>query len=435
MNVLKALEAIETAPRGNARLEAIKTNDSPELREFFNLALSPQITFGMKKLPKPIPAQVAILRNEKHWFEELKSMLKQMEERTLTGNAADQYVGSFLGICDEIQRKWSERVIRQDLRLNIGAKDVNKALDEEVVYIFEVPLAKSYEDVKTYTGKYIIQPKFDGARCVAYLGANGGKVTLFSRTGKEWGNFESVRLKLEEVNKLRRFQRNKDVVLDGEVVSFVDDKINFQAIQANLFSSGEETGKLKYFVFDIAERKEWESQASTPYKTRFENAKTFVRDAIDEVSGACFKLGIVDGFSVENPTKENLEEYCTTFTDKGFEGAMARKEDSPIKRKRISELLKIKTFLDAEAEIIGFAPGQGKALNTMGALICKTDEGVVFEIGTGFSDEQRKKFYKDDSLIGQFASYKYKHLTNDRVPFHNSFRGIRAKADLLEKSK
>lgn len=430
---LEALEAIEAAPLGNARLDALKAHDSKELRYLLNQALSPQITFGMKKLPEPTPTD-----NDKFldaaWFEAFRATLKQLEARKLTGNEAKEYIGGFLGVCTDLQRKWSERVIRQDLRLNIGAKDVNNTLGD-VIFQFSTPLALDYKKVKEkdLKARFVIEPKLDGARCVAYMEANGGGVTLYSRTGKVWGNFESVRLQLEEVNKYRRFKRNKDVVLDGEVVCFVDDKINFQALQHNLFDD-EETGKLKYFVFDLCEREEWESQAAVPYETRISNAKVFVHDSIEEVSGTVFKLGIVDSFVVENPTVAQLESHCEAFTLRGFEGAMARRGDIGIELKRSKHLMKIKTFLDAEAEIIGFAAGAGKYLNQMGALICKTASGVVFELGTGFSDEQRKKMPKQP-LIGEFAVYKYKTLTDDGVPFHTSFKGIRHKDDILEASK
>lgn len=437
MNVLKALEAIEAAPRGNARLEAIKVHDSPELREFFNLALSPQITFGVKKLPKPIPAQVAILRNEKHWFEELKTMLKLLSSRELTGKQAQSYIGSFLGLCDEVQEKWTTRVIKQDLRLNVGAKDINNVLGD-VVFEFSTPLAVDYKKASPdqLLGRWVIQPKLDGARCVAYLEGNGGKVTLYSRTGKVWGNFESVRTKLEEINNLRRFKRNKDIVMDGEVVAIVDDKIDFQAIQHNMFdSSGKETGKLKFFAFDIMERKEWESQADLPYSARFSDIKEFVRYAVEEIPGSVFKLGVVEGFTVENPSVDQLEKHCEGFTMRGFEGAMARREDSKVELKRTKNLLKIKTFLDAEAEIVGFAQGGGKYVNQMGALVCKTPSGVEFELGTGFSDEQRKEFPRKKDLVGSFAVYKYKTLTEDGVPFHTSFKGIRHKDDIITGEK
>ncbi len=56
MNVLQALESMEQAAQGNARLDALKMADSSELRKVLTLALSPDITFGVKKLPEPLPA-------------------------------------------------------------------------------------------------------------------------------------------------------------------------------------------------------------------------------------------------------------------------------------------------------------------------------------------------------------------------------------------
>ena len=45
--------------------------------------------------------------------------------------------------------------------------------------------------------------------------------------------------------------------------------------------------------------------------------------------------------------------------------------------------------------------------NTLGALVCKTKDGVEFRIGTGFSAEQRKQLWEmKDSLIGEIVTYK-----------------------------
>lgn len=436
--LLESLESIETTPLGNTRLEALLQAASPELNEYLNLALSPQITFGMKKIPEADPEVGFVIRNDKHWYSELKGLLKRLQKRSLTGNEAKTTIAGFLGGCTDTQAKWSKRVIQQDLRLNIGAKDVNKVLGD-VIFQFDVPLAVDFKKAnpKDLAGKFIIQPKLDGGRCVAYLEANGGDVTLYSRTGKEWTNFESVRKQLVEVNKQRRFHRNLDVVLDGEMVAYVDDQISFQAIQHNMSEKGGiETGKLKYLIFDCALRSDWESKAQVPYKTRFQNAQAFVRDSVEDTPLTVFKLGVVDGFQVENPTMESLEGYCTQFSLQGYEGAMCRSADTGIELKRSKRLLKVKTFLDAEAEVIGVQFGTGKHAGKAGALICKTPEGVVFELGTGFSDEQRRKFLKEkDKIIGLYATYKYKTLTEDRVPFHTSFKGFRNEDDFLEKSK
>jgi DNA ligase 1 len=92
--------------------------------------------------------------------------------------------------------------------------------------------------------------------------------------------------------------------------------------------------------------------------------------------------------------------------------------------------LKIKTFYDAEAEVIGYEPGKGKYTGVTGSLKCKMESGKVwngskdgqhtnlitfsqtFRVGTGLSDLQRTKPPK----VGTVIIYRFQELTPDGVP-------------------
>lgn len=59
--------------------------------------------------------------------------------------------------------------------------------------------------------------------------------------------------------------------------------------------------------------------------------------------------------------------------------------------RRSTTLLKVKTFYDAEARVIGYEPGKGKYEGMVGALTCEMESGKVFGVGSGLSDERRKE--------------------------------------------
>jgi DNA ligase-1 len=48
----------------------------------------------------------------------------------------------------------------------------------------------------------------------------------------------------------------------------------------------------------------------------------------------------------------------------------------------------------------------------MGALQVETQEGMRFEIGTGFTDAQRR----DPPPVGSLVTYQYRDLTKNGVP-------------------
>ena len=99
---------------------------------------------------------------------------------------------------------------------------------------------------------------------------------------------------------------------------------------------------------------------------------------------------------------------------------------------RSGTLLKIKTFYDAEAIVVGHAPGKGRNKGITGALKCKMESGKVclslaffgvdsllnllrsqlFNVGSGLTDKIRKNPPK----IGTIITYRFQELTRDGVP-------------------
>jgi DNA ligase-1 len=96
----------------------------------------------------------------------------------------------------------------------------------------------------------------------------------------------------------------------------------------------------------------------------------------------------------------------------GGEGLMLRRPGSLYEVGRSSSLLKVKTFHDAEARVIGHAPGTGKHKGRLGALIAQLADGTTFNVGTGFSDAERES----PPPIGATITFRYQELSPDGVP-------------------
>ena len=118
-------------------------------------------------------------------------------------------------------------------------------------------------------------------------------------------------------------------------------------------------------------------------KYRFETRIEYVEKVVAQ-SKVC---RLVD--HVECKGKDHLLKALNNVIEVGGEGLMLRRPGSVYEYKRSNTLLKVKKFFDAEATIIGYAPGKGKYSSMLGALMCKLDNGVEFEIGIGFTDFQR----------------------------------------------
>lgn len=103
-----------------------------------------------------------------------------------------------------------------------------------------------------------------------------------------------------------------------------------------------------------------------------------------------------------------LEQYSHA----GAEGLMLRRANSPYRGGRSDDLLKLKTFEDAEAIVIAHLPGQGKYSGMTGALLVQMPNGQRFKLGSGLSDAERRQ----PPAIGSTVTYRYNGLHPSGLP-------------------
>ena len=112
----------------------------------------------------------------------------------------------------------------------------------------------------------------------------------------------------------------------------------------------------------------------------------------------------------------------------GGEGLMLRQPGSKYVAGRSSTLLKVKTFHDAEALVIGHQAGAGKHAGRMGALLVRLPNGTEFAIGTGFTDRERE----NPPATGATITFRYQELSDAGVPRFPSWGGIRHDAPTID---
>jgi bifunctional non-homologous end joining protein LigD len=104
---------------------------------------------------------------------------------------------------------------------------------------------------KPFSGKdWVFETKWDGFRAIAYI---DGSLTIQSRNGKELRHFFP---ELQEIKLL-----TKDVVVDGEIVTMKNGKVDFHSLQerGHLISSRDierlrRQSPATFIVFDILEK-------------------------------------------------------------------------------------------------------------------------------------------------------------------------------------
>ena len=116
-----------------------------------------------------------------------------------------------------------------------------------------------------------------------------------------------------------------------------------------------------------------------------------------------------------------LREELARVEALGGEGLMLRQPGSRYEVGRSATLLKVKTFKDAEAVVVGHQDGAGKHKGRLGALLVRLADGTEFAVGTGFSDKERGS----PPPVGATITFRYQELSEAGVPRFPSYVGER----------
>lgn len=284
------------------------------------------------------------------------------------------------------------------------------------------PMLASHAELDKIKFPVFVSPKLDGVRAVVIDGV------VYSRSLKPIPNkFVQALFGSKEYNGL-----------DGElIVGSPTDPHCFSNTTSGVMSK-EGDPKVNYYVFD---------NFTCPLLSWFDRFKgTPKHDCIKIVPQYhCINL-------------DEVLEKEQEFLLQGYEGAIIRDPNSPYKfgRSTVKEgyLLKLKRYYDSEAVVIGvdvlLSNTNEAKVNELGKLErsnhksgmveqpmigairvrdLKTEQ--VFNIGSGFSEQQRREFYEDpDKILGKIVKYKYFPVGVKELPRHPVFLGIRDEKDL-----
>ena len=158
--------------------------------------------------------------------------------------------------------------------------------------------------------------------------------------------------------------------------------------------------------------------------------------------------------------KVDLENIESLYLEAGYEGVMLRKARGPNSKYKFGRstaksqtLLKLKRFTDAEYEVVGFQErmhnGNEATVNALGhtersshkenkvgrgdlgALVCRTADGLEFNVGTGFDDELRRRVWDNrEDLRGKLVKVKSFLIGVKDAPRFPVFISFRDEIDL-----
>lgn len=164
---------------------------------------------------------------------------------------------------------------------------------------------------------------------------------------------------------------------------------------------------IRFMIFDLPQNKE-------NFSIRINKMKQLV----EQVNSTHFQM--IEQFKL--PSIKALDNKLADIVQKNGEGLMLHYQKAYYTAGRSNNIMKLKPYQDAEAVVLKHVEGKGKYQHMLGSMQVKTTAGIIFKIGSGFSDTERK----NPPPIGSTITFKYIGKTQRGVPKFASFLRIRS---------
>lgn len=394
-NLARAVEELQSDSSSTNKVELLKKHLKDDfVRRCFFYAYNPLYQFHVTS--SLCRKKKSLVSGRIH--EDIFSLLDDLRTRAITGHDAVSAVNAFVSANKE-HEDLIHSMLDKDLKTRTAEKVINKAVPG-LIPQFEVALSEKFEERIVDFSKdfWYASRKLDGVRCLI-VSDESGKVTCFSRQGKIFETLGIVEKAVEELG-------IKSSVIDCEVCLMNEDSDDFQGIMKLIRKKDFTIPNPVCKVFDLLSLEEFSSGTSKRLLSeRLEILKNVVpqdHNILQVLPQKVIKL------------KEEYDSLMEEAADKGWEGLILRK-DAPYKGKRSKDLLKCKNFFDAEYVVKSAEMGPFRYVleghekeEEMLSCVTIDHKGHEVRVGSGWTIEQRKEFYKNpESIIGKTITVQY----------------------------
>jgi bifunctional non-homologous end joining protein LigD len=303
-------------------------------------------------------------------------------------------------------------------------------MSESLAQSFGEPMKAKLTDRRFSDPGWVFERKLDGVRAIVIK--SRGDVSLVSRTGKPLVAYPELIEALEA-------EVADEFVADGEIVAFEGGQTSFARLQGRMQIQDPEQARrtgiaVCLYLFDLVYF-DGHDLRGLPLRTR----KSLLRRA----------LSFGGPIRYTTHRNERGEEFFREACERGWEGLIAKRAESPYTRGRSGDWLKLKCSQEQELVIGGFTPPQGSRKRFGALLVGYYEDGELRyagKVGTGFSERvlaelgakletlrsEDSPFARDGlprdarwvrpELVGQFA---FSEWTGDGKLRHPRYLGLR----------
>lgn len=385
----------------------LKQNESNELfKELLKFLLDPMIVTGINK--KKINKEVRITYYETESYDydlaDLFDYVKAHNTGTDDNIAFVQwYIQKLTN--DEKLQDFLKSIITKSLKLGIDVKTVNKVYGKDFIPKLDVMLGTSIEKCKIPQGTWFsISQKLNGSRCFYYKGK------LYTRQGKVYTDCEHI---IKDIESLFIDYLPHSYVFDGELIlkdKTLGDSEAFQKGVGIANSNQENKEELKLVIFDMLTSEEFEIGKSVYTYSQRKEQLIRLKEIIKQFNLS--NIEVVPMF-YEGTDQNSIWKWLDYAEENDMEGIMLNL-DTYYECKRTKNLIKVKKFYTLDLKVTDVIEGDGRLKGTLGALVVDY-KGNKVNVGTGFSDKQRKEFWENkEDIIDRVIEVKYKEITKNK---------------------
>jgi len=344
------------------------------------------------------------LCNKKTKFTSIFDLLDSLNQRLITGHKAIEEVNGFV-YANSSYKDLLYLMLERNLKLRVSTKLINKSIPN-LIPTFNVALANKYDEktkkkVNLKKDVWYVSRKLDGVRCLIIVD-DKGKAKSFSRAGKQFHTLSLVEKEVESLGV-------KNIVYDGEMC-IVNDKgdENFQNIMKEIGRKNHTINKCIFQVFDFIPYDIFK-KGNVEYLTFNERMIALQTTMLNKQLKYLTKLK-----QTKISSFEELNTLSSEAASNNWEGLMLRK-NTTYKGKRSDDILKVKTFFDDEYKVEDIQTGpfryikEGKEVEEeMLSSVAIIHKNNKVNVGSGFSIDQRKYYYKNpELLLGKEITVQY----------------------------
>jgi DNA ligase-1 len=387
--IIKALQAQSGKGSVDAKKSILEANkDNALLQAYLKAVYDPSINYYIKKLPA--------VKNAGTWEfseETIEHLVNNLSTRQLTGKNAAEWLKHMTYGHNAEGQELIGYLIKRDIRASVGESTI---LDVFPGLFFVPP----YQRCATMKPKirqkfaalptFYVQKKADGSFAYGIKPSSGVPIAM-TRSGNVYPLWVAEKLTkgLPEDSVL---VQEMLVYRNGVLLSRKEGNgILNSILQADEDAPAPDEIELLPQAWDLLTMEEFiAGKSSRPYQQRWHT----MLDAVDYARALGNEVTPIEHHVVASI--EDAYNINSTYTAKGEEGTVWKNPDSPWYDTSSGnpDEVKVKVKFQAEYEILDTYEGEGKAAGMLGGITVGTkDRKIISNCGSGFDDDQRKKFW------------------------------------------